>query len=81
MNLNDKPFPADNKLCMLIRTQADHRPLVSFLQKELDSKGLMSATYDVSIVAERAVKLPDKLIKEIAFGEEIVLAVTVIGLD
>jgi predicted permease len=56
MTLNGKSFPSDNKLCMIIRTQSDHQPLVSFLQKELESAGLTSSTYEVGTIAEWADK-------------------------
>jgi len=47
-------WPLTHKRCLLIRTQGDHRPLSSFLQGELESASLTSATYKIGTLAEIA---------------------------
>jgi predicted permease len=53
LDANGKPSPPADKWKLLIRTQGDHQPLVSFLQGELESAGLTAATYNVSTLTER----------------------------
>ena len=48
--------PAD-KWDLLIRTQSDRQPLVSFLQGELESAGLKPTAYKIGTLAERAGEL------------------------
>ena len=57
MELDGKLSPSDIKPVLLIRTQGDHRSLVSLLQGELESAGLTSATYKIGTLAERASEL------------------------
>ncbi|KPK51904.1 MAG: hypothetical protein AMS22_10090 [Thiotrichales bacterium SG8_50] len=57
MMLDGKPFPPDGKRCLLIRTQGDPHPIVSFLRGELESAGLTPATYKIGTLAERASEL------------------------
>ena len=51
-----KPVPA-HEWDLLVRTQGDHQPLVSLLEGELESVGLMPATYKIGTLAERASEL------------------------
>jgi len=53
LDANGKPSTPADKWKLLIRTQGDHQPLVSFLQGELESAGLTAATYNVGTLAER----------------------------
>ncbi len=54
---NGKPYPLAHKWVLLVRTQGDHQPVVSFLKMELESAGLTPATCRVSTLAERASEL------------------------
>jgi len=54
MILDGKPFLPAIARCLLIRTQGDHQSLSSFLQGELESVGLTSATHEIGILPERA---------------------------
>jgi predicted permease len=49
--------PSADKWDLLIRTQGDHKSLVSLLQGELESAGLTPATYKIGTLAERASEL------------------------
>ncbi len=59
MVFKGRTVPDDIKPCMLIRRQGDDRSIKSFLQGELESVGLTTATYKISTLAERAGELLD----------------------
>jgi predicted permease len=54
LDANGKPSPPADKWDLLIRTKVDHQSLVSLLEGELESVGLMPATYKIGTLAERA---------------------------
>lgn len=57
LEIDGKPFPSNIKPVLLARTQGDRRSIAPFVRDKLESVGLSAASYNVSTLAERAIKL------------------------